>query len=226
MLSVIVADASLELVPVQLAGHPIIRRVSKARGKKPREILFDISYLLPLKKEILEDQEKRGRPDVVHRALLSILDSPLKQLIKMRVFLHTYEGRIFEVKRETRLPRNYQRFIGLMEQLLLRGEVGPRGAPLIRELRLNLPSLIEELSPKSVVALSERGRIEDPILFSKRLLKGDHVLIVGGFPHGEYSEEVKAVIEQEFSLCEEVLPASTAICMLLSYLYYAIRWFG
>ncbi len=224
MLSIIVADASLELVPKRMASFQPIKMMAKSRGKKPKEIVFDISSLLPLKEVIIPDQEKRGRPDVVHRVLLAILDSPLKLSFPMKLYLHTYEGRIFEVDPATRLPRNYLRFLGLMEQLLIKGSVGPRDKPLIKETNLDLKSLIKILSPKRKIALSDRGKLEDPIKVAKEALNQDTVIIVGGFPHGDYSEKVREIIDEKISLCEEVISASAAICMLLSYLFYALRW--
>ena len=224
MLSIIIADASLELVPKEVASLATIKSIARTRGKKPEEIVFDISHLLPLKKKILSDQEKRGRPDVVHRVLLAILDSPLKFYLPMKVYLHTYEGKIFEVDVATRLPRNYLRFIGLMEQLLSKGRVGPKDRPLIKEMDLDLAALMKNIPSKRKIALSEKGKLLDPLKLAKEILSEDNVVIVGGFPHGDFSKEVRRIIDEEFSLCKEVISASAAICMLFSYLFYALRW--
>ncbi len=223
MLSIIIADASLELIPKEIASLPFIKKMAKIRGKRPSEMIFDISNLLPMKK-VIPDQEKRGRPDVVHRVLLAILDSPLKLHLPLRLYLHTYRSRVFEVDPSTRLPRNYLRFLGLMEQLLLEGSVGPKDRPLIKEAGFDLKSLIGVLSPKCIVALSEKGKLEDPIKLAKRIVNQDTVVIVGAFPHGDFSREVKEIIDDEISLCNEVIPASTVVCMLFSYLFYALRW--
>lgn len=224
VLSIIIADASLELVPEEIASLPAIKAMARMRNKKPTEMIFDISSLLPLRRKLLPDQEKRGRPDVVHRLLLTILDSPLKSYLPMKIYLHTYKGRIFEVSPTTRLPRNYLRFLGLMEQLLMEGRVGPKDRSLIREISSDLESLLKSLSPKLKIALSEKGRLEDPIDVARRILRQDTLILVGGFPHGDYSKEVKKLIDEEISLCEKVITASAAICMLLSYLFYAKRW--
>jgi len=224
VLSIIIADASLELVPEEIASLPAIRAMARMRNKKPTEMVFDISPMLPLRGKLLPDQEKRGRPDVVHRILLTILDSPLKSYLPMKIYLHTYKGRIFEINPMTRLPRNYLRFLGLMEQLLIEGRVGPKDRSLIREISSDLTSLSKTFSPKLKIALSEKGKLEDPIDVAKRILRQDTLILVGGFPHGDYSKEVKELIDEEISLCEEVITASAAICMLFSYLFYAKRW--
>ncbi|KAF8023843.1 hypothetical protein BT93_F1122 [Corymbia citriodora subsp. variegata] len=59
------------------------------------------------------------RPDIVHQALLSILDSPLNKAGKVRaVYVRTEKGVLFEVKPHVRIPRTYKRFSGIMLQLL------------------------------------------------------------------------------------------------------------
>ncbi|KAL3755583.1 hypothetical protein ACJRO7_002608 [Eucalyptus globulus] len=59
------------------------------------------------------------RPDIVHQALLSILDSPLNKAGKVRaVYVRTGKGVLFEVKPHVRIPRTYKRFAGIMLQLL------------------------------------------------------------------------------------------------------------
>ena len=224
MLSIIIVDASLELIPKEVASLSAIKSAAKMRNKEPKEIVFDISYLLPLKRKILPDQEKRGRPDVVHRVLLAVLDSPLKYYLPIKLYLHTYGGRVFKVDISTRLPRNYLRFIGLMEQLLSKGNVGPKDKPLIKEINFDLATLVKDIPSKRKIALSEKGKLSDPIKLAKEILKEDNAIIVGGFPHGDFSKEVRKIIDEEFSLCKEVIPASTAICMLFSYLFYALRW--
>ncbi|XP_048127457.1 ribosomal RNA small subunit methyltransferase NEP1-like [Rhodamnia argentea] len=59
------------------------------------------------------------RPDIVHQALLAILDSPLNKAGKVRaVYVRTERGVLFEVKPHVRIPRTYKRFSGIMLQLL------------------------------------------------------------------------------------------------------------
>ncbi|KAK3447002.1 hypothetical protein EUGRSUZ_A02611 [Eucalyptus grandis] len=55
------------------------------------------------------------RPDIVHQALLSILDSPLNKAGKVRaVYVRTGKGVLFEVKPHGRIPRTYKCFAGIM----------------------------------------------------------------------------------------------------------------
>ncbi|MBW9140788.1 MAG: hypothetical protein K1T65_03670, partial [Candidatus Aramenus sp.] len=41
--NVILLDSSLELVPSEISNHPSVVKNAKKRGKKPTEVLLDIS---------------------------------------------------------------------------------------------------------------------------------------------------------------------------------------
>ncbi|CAJ0943066.1 unnamed protein product, partial [Mesorhabditis belari] len=58
------------------------------------------------------------RPDIVHQCLLNLLDSPLNRAGKLQVFIHTDMNVLIEVNPQCRIPRTYDRFAGLMVQLL------------------------------------------------------------------------------------------------------------
>ncbi|ONK81337.1 uncharacterized protein A4U43_C01F27950 [Asparagus officinalis] len=59
------------------------------------------------------------RPDIIHQALLAILDSPLTKAGRLQaLYVRTEKGVLFEVKPHVRMPRTFKRFCGLMLQLL------------------------------------------------------------------------------------------------------------
>ena len=59
------------------------------------------------------------RPDILHQALLAILDSPLNKAGRVKaVYVNTQKNVLFKVSPHTRLPRTFKRFCGLMVQLL------------------------------------------------------------------------------------------------------------
>ncbi|OVA05060.1 Ribosomal biogenesis [Macleaya cordata] len=59
------------------------------------------------------------RPDIVHQALLAILDSPLNKAGRIQaLYVKTEKGVLFEVKPHVRMPRTFKRFCGIMLQLL------------------------------------------------------------------------------------------------------------
>merc|ERR1712166_97066 len=69
------------------------------------------------------------RPDIVHRCLMTLLDSPLNKAGKLKIFILTEKNVVIEVNPTLRVPRTYKRFAGLMVQLLhklkIRAEDGP-----------------------------------------------------------------------------------------------------
>ncbi|KZS14133.1 Ribosomal RNA small subunit methyltransferase NEP1 [Daphnia magna] len=54
------------------------------------------------------------RPDITHQCLLMLLDSPLNRAGLLQVYIHTAKNVLIEVNPQTRIPRTYSRFAGLM----------------------------------------------------------------------------------------------------------------
>jgi len=59
-----------------------------------------------------------ARPDIAHQCLLMLLDSPLNRAGLLQVFVRTASNVLIEVNPQTRIPRSFPRFAGLMVQLL------------------------------------------------------------------------------------------------------------
>ncbi len=189
MLHLVIADAELETVPEEIADHPSVVNYAKRKRKKPTEILLDSSYHHSALKG-LPDGERRGRPDIVHVSLLNALESIANKEGLLRVYVHTRNDEVIYLNPETRLPRNYNRFIGLMESLFRQGEV-PRGVGLLRLERKSLSELVDEIGEDNVFVMHENGGFLPPREFG-RLLSGldEAVVIVGGFPHGDFLSNV------------------------------------
>jgi len=137
----------------------------------------------------LKESEKRGRPDIVHFALLEALGSPLNKEGLLQIYVHTINDYVITVNPEARLPRNYNRFIGLIEQLFESGRVPSTGQPLLKLERKTLQKLLHEIKSDYVVAFSRKGSpktLKEAI--SKLLHKKRPAVIIGGFPHGHFSE--------------------------------------
>ncbi|KAI3378168.1 hypothetical protein SNEBB_004829 [Seison nebaliae] len=58
------------------------------------------------------------RPDITHQCLLMLMDSPLNRSGHLQVFVHTKKGVLIEINPQTRIPRTFDRFCGLIVQLL------------------------------------------------------------------------------------------------------------
>ncbi len=59
-----------------------------------------------------------ARPDITHQCLLMLLDSPLNRAGLLQVFIRTANNVLIEINPQTRIPRTFHRFAGLMVQLL------------------------------------------------------------------------------------------------------------
>jgi len=223
VLTVLLAEASLELVPKRLQRDRRVVRAAARRGKDPSEMLLDSSYLGPDLVRRADPSGKRGRPDVVHRSLLALTDSPPWREGWLRIYLHTVEGRMFELEPGLRPPRSYNRFVGLMEALLRDGRVGPPDMPLIREADLSPAELVGRLNPDLVMGLTASGGLANPLEILDPEL--EEMAVVGCFPAGDFSEEIRGLFDSEVSLYEGVLSAST-VASAVAWAYYVVRRWG
>ena len=206
-INLILLDSSLELVPKEIITHPAVVANAKRRGKDPRYVILDKSLHYSAMAK-LENKEKRGRPDIVHLALLTFLF--LEDEVKGEVYIHTIDGKIIYVNNKTRIPKNYNRFIGLMEQLLQYGRVPVDSEePLMKVTNETLSSLKRKYK---LAVLSESGK---RVTLQDICNLGDDWLIgIGAFPHGDFSDEVKANADAFFSISDRVLETHQVICRL------------
>jgi len=209
LLILILAESALETIPKDLWRHPAVRHHSKKRKKNPQNLLLDRSYHHAAMKT-LPQNEKRGRPDIVHFALLEALGSPLNKEKLLQVHVHTINDHVIRVKPETRLPRNYNRFVGLMEQLFELGRIPPNGPALLKLEAKTLPQLLRDISPTQVVAFSRTGKprtLEDVV--SKLSREEKPAVIIGGFPHGHFFATTMQLADELVCIDEETLEAWT-----------------
>lgn len=108
-LIVILEGASLETVKVgksfQLLNSTDHKNMIKSKGRDPVNL----------------------RPDITHQCLLMLLDSPLNKAGLLQVYIHTAKNVLIEVNPQTRIPRIYDRFAGLMVQLLHSLSISAKG---------------------------------------------------------------------------------------------------
>jgi len=215
-LHLLLAEAGLELIPSQLWDHPAVRATARRRGKRPGEILLDVS--LHMRAMLgLPDREKRGRPDIVHFCALLALGSLLNRAGLLELHIHTYDGRVIGVSPQVRLPRNYNRFVGLMEQLLVEGRVPPKASePLLWVEPWGLEGLVERVRPTRVFLLSERGeRLRAPQLAERVVAEARPMVVVGCFQAGDFSERVARLADEVVAISQHTLDAWTATAKVL-----------
>ena len=203
-LNFVLAESALELVPKEILRSSAVASDSRRRGVDASRILLDRS-LHHSAMARLRDSEKRGRPDLVHAALLSVTGTPLYLDGSVRVFVHTSQDVVLEMAEKTRIPKSYFRFRGLVEKLLSEGSdeglVKAYGAG-IREL------LRKTVSPDRVFGLSVQGRQMEPEELAKAVVaEKNPCVIMGGFAHGHFSQETLALVDELVRIHERPLEA-------------------
>ncbi len=206
MLRVLIAAAELELVPEEVAGHPQIRLAAKKIGKRPMELLLDQNGSQQACRK-LEDGAKRGRPDIIHYTLLSLLESPLNKQGGLEVAIHTRHGQLIRIRSDTRLPRGEARFQGLLSKVLQTGRSNDDPEPLLRvETTCTPTDAIARFAKGKVVRLDPAGERVDA-----RQLRAtygpDATFVIGGFAHGTFSDEWQEAVPTTVSIWPEELNA-------------------
>ena len=216
LLILILAESALETIPGEIVNHPAVLKYSRRRGKSPSQIILDRSYHHRAMLN-LPNNFKRGRPDIVHFSLLSALGTPLIREKLMEIYVHTIANYVIYVNSKVRIPRNYLRFIGLMEQLFQYGRVPPYGKePLLRVDRRSLRDLLYELNINYTVAFTRKGVIQTlEEAISKIVDRGRVAALVGGFPHGGFSEETLKLVDEAICIDPETLDAWTVVSRII-----------
>lgn len=205
----VLAESALELVPRELWRHPAILADARRRGKRPGEMLLDRARHHPAMYGLAK-AERRGRPDIVHQVLLAFQYSFHTRRGMGRAYVHTRDGYVIAVDPRARVPKNYNNFVSLVEQLYALGRVPPRSEPLMELHRKELGDLLSELGGRWVV-FHESGSRKPLYEIGSEILKS--VVVVGGFPHGDF--ENKWVLERaaaRYGLGEESLDAVQVVC--------------
>ncbi len=198
-LSLVLAESAAEIVPEGMRGHPEVRASARKRGRRPGGMLLDNSLHYAAMRG-LADGHKRGRPDLVHFALLAATCTPLYMGGggALRVYVHTAGGDVVELGERVRLPRSFDRFSGLLAGLLAGG--GDGGGGLLRLRRgLGFGPLLEEIGPEIAVGLSSGGAPGTCAGAAARLASAGArgaCLVVGGFQKGELSGEVRGRLDE------------------------------
>lgn len=215
MLILILAESALEPIPREIWNHSAIRSFSKRRGKSPGLLVLDRSYHHFAMKS-LPNSEKRGRPDIVHFCLLEAFGSPLNKEGLLRVYVHTINNQVIYIEPETRLPKNLNRFIGLIEDLFEHGHVPPSGKTLLSIETKSLRDLISELKPTYTVIFERSGEPKTIEEVALTLIREERpAVLVGGFPHGEFSEEAMKLANHVVCVDPEALEAWVIVSRII-----------
>ena len=211
VLSLVLAESSIELVPNELVHRPAILKWAQRKRRDPHALVLDQTYHHSAILRLGHGGTGRGRPDIPHFSLLLALGSPLNLRGGLRCYVHTRDNNIIKVDPKTRLPRNTDRFISLLEQLYQERVVPPTGRPLLSIKPGHIGDLLDEISG-GVIALTTEGLPSRMDEVASRLSEYDNpVLLVGGFPKGHFSQETLSKAKESYRIHDQGLEAWTVV---------------
>ena len=240
MISLIIAEASLEAVPLEIINHPSVRNYARRTGRASSKILLDRSYHhSAMIHANLKSQWKRGRPDIVHFALMEALSTPLFFTGRLNVYVHTINDKLISIGENLRIPKSYFRFESLMIDLFNKKIIksddneaannGDNGNKILLELRdgITFEEVVNKIiKPAKSIGLSTVGiQSTDETVVAKNISvydtaaaaaqAADCAFVVGGFPRGHFSNNTNALLNRLYSISEYSLDAHVVIARIL-----------
>jgi len=209
----VLVESALEFVPKELCTHSSVISHSKRIGKKPSEILLDISFHYSAMKGI-KNELKRGRPDLVHFCLLEACSIPLYFNRELTVYVHTIEDKVIFVGENVRLPKSYHRFTGLMEKLYSEKKIESYGNMLLEIKDMDFESLLNKISPSKVIGLTIDGLPSSYQNIAKNI-SNQSCLVVGGFAKGHFSKKTRKNLDSVFKVDKNSLEAHIILSRML-----------
>jgi rRNA small subunit pseudouridine methyltransferase Nep1 len=215
LLHLIIGNAALELVPWEISRHPAVVRNARIREKEPASTLLDrtLHHTAMLQ---LKDGDRRGRPDLIHFALLEATSTPLYIQKMLKVYVHTCRDYVIHLGESVRLPKTYLRFVGLVEQLFEDGIIRTGNKTLLTLKKNRFKDLLSQIEPSKTVGFSRLG-IRRPLedIAEEHAKQSGTVLVVGGFPRGHFSEEISLNLTASYAIHTLPLEAHVIIARVL-----------
>jgi len=211
MITFILADAQLELIPEKLLAAPSVKRRARERRREAAHLLLDQAVDHRAMRD-LPDGDRRGRPDIVHFALLMLQDSPIEK----RVLIHTCGDALVRVRADLRPPRSQPKFYQLCEDLLRQGKVPADREPLMTvETDWHLWKVLAAEAKGPIVLLDEAGELaRTPAFAELARANSDITVVVGAFPRGPWREKPK--VDRTVRVGDKPVPLWSALVPVLA----------
>jgi rRNA small subunit pseudouridine methyltransferase Nep1 len=213
MISIILAESSLELVPTDLKLHPSVISHAQKLGKKSSEILLDNSWHFAAMKGI-DNEIKRGRPDLVHFSILEATTIPLYFENKIKIFIHTMNDKVISIGENVHIPKSYHRFAGLFEKLFLEKNITINNQKLLSIKDQSFSKLLDEINPSQIIGLSTTGKKSSFEKISTEL-SDNSCIVIGGFQKGHFSDLTKNKFTDLLSVGNTSLEAHVVVARML-----------
>tara|TARA_B110000014_G_scaffold220107_1_gene175993 strand:+ start:113 stop:781 length:669 start_codon:yes stop_codon:yes gene_type:complete len=213
MLTLILTQSSLEIVPSEIQNHPSVTSYCKRNKKKSSEVLLDNSWHFAAMKGI-SNEIKRGRPDIIHLALLAICSTPLYQQKKIKVFVHTINNQVITLGDQIRLPKSYHRFQGIIEKLFKEKKIELSDLKLMELQSMTFEELLNKIKPEKLVGFSTEGK-NSTFEESAKTITDNTCIVVGGFQKGHFEENIKNKFDQIEKLSQNSLETHVILSRII-----------
>jgi rRNA small subunit pseudouridine methyltransferase Nep1 len=213
MISLVLAESALELVPSELIHHPSVVSHAKKLGKHSSEILLDNSWHFAAMKGI-KNEMKRGRPDLVHFSILEATTIPLYLQNKIKLYIHTADDKVISFGQNVHVPKSYHRFAGVIEKLFREKQIIANNDVLLKIKDQTFSELLHEINPSKVIGFSANG---DTKSYEKIVseISDDACLVFGGFQKGHFSDLIENKINDLYSVGNESFEGHVVIARML-----------
>ena len=213
MLTLILAESSLEIIPNELQNHASVISYCKRNKKKSSQTLLDNSWHFAAMKGI-KNEIKRGRPDIIHLTLLAICNTPLYKNNKLKIFVHTINDKVISISDNIRLPKSYHRFQGLIEKLYKNNKIEINNTILLELHDMTFEELITKIRPSKILGFSTTGN-KSSFQNTAKIITEDSCIVIGGFQKGHFNETVLKQFDDLKSLHNDSLEAHVIASRIL-----------
>lgn len=213
MLSLILSESSLEIVPFELQDHPSVISHARKLGKHSSEILLDNSWHFAAMKGI-ENELKRGRPDLVHFSILEATTIPLYLKNKIKIYVHTLDDKVINFGQNVHIPKSYHRFEGVIEKLYQEKKITANNEILLEIKEKTFSELLDEINPSKVIGFSTKGKPSSYEKIAAEISNND-CIVIGGFQKGHFSDSIENKITDLCSIGDESFEGHVVVARLL-----------
>lgn len=214
--TLILADAEMEVLPATCGVEGVQPRVCRMTDQGLKGIHILDSYLHKALLEGLQDAERRGRPDIAHSFLLLAQSSKVNREGRLRVFVHTRGDEVIRVGPKAHIDQDYMAFLKMMTELFENGGVGSGEERIEIERQMTLAELLQEIQADLVVAMSPSGERVELRAVLRDGKPDEAVVMIGGFPEGDYKSPVHQLADIGVSLGDELLTVPDVTAQVLS----------
>ena len=201
MISLIISESALELIPFELEDHPSVISHARKLGKHSSEILLDNSWHFAAMKGI-KNEIKRGRPDLVHFSILEATTIPLYLQNKLNLFVHTIDDKVIHFGKNVHLPESYHRFEGVIEKLYQEKKIISNNELLLELKDQTFLELISEINPSKIIGFSTEGQLSSYEKIAAQI-SDNSCIVLGGFQKGHFSDSIQNKITDLYSVGDE-----------------------